>query len=414
MKLMNLSNIPLCLLCKGGRMLCGKSRCPIIVKSFSLIKCYKLIDSESIYGSSPPGVFVGWSGYPKLSIGPLIPPQQGDTKILDFPEMWIGKTIDEIVDFRSMLIRGKVLMNTEAALNADKFLLSLQELAMSDSPVDALAVFKRKPKGTIVLSDETQPFGPSAPLKHLELGNPHVNQRIEKAYFDKDLKASEAIITLYKSGEPITSIQKCFSLGMFGLGFKRRLVPTRWSITAVDDTISKHLINELKNFDTINEYQVYVFKNLDNIFLTILMPEKWSFEWIEAWFPGTAWNKNGVKPALMGDYEGYKGRVEYANVGGCYYAARLAVAEKLVKEKKQASALTLREIHPGYILPVGVWNVRESVRKALATKPKIFDSLNEALKYSEKHLTIKIEDWIANSVMLKQMLHQKKLIKFLI
>ncbi|MEM1588143.1 MAG: Nre family DNA repair protein [Candidatus Bathyarchaeia archaeon] len=410
---MNFSNIPLCLLCKGGKILCGKPRCPIIVKSFSLAKCYNLINSESIYGSSPPGVFVGWVGYPKLSVGPLIPPQQGDTKILDFPEMWIGKTIDEIIDFRSMLIRGKILMNADAAVNADKFLLSLQELAMSNFSVDALAVFKKKPKGTIVLSDEAQPFGPSAPLKHLELANTHVNQKIEKIYLDKDLKASEAIITLYKAGEPITSIQKCFSLGMFGLSFKRRLVPTRWSITAVDDTISKHLIDELKSFDTIDEYRVYVFKNLDNTFLTILMPEKWSFEWIEAWFPGTAWNKNGENPALMGDYEGYKGRTEYASVGGCYYAARLAVAEKLVKERKQASALTLREIHPGYILPVGVWNVRESVRKALTIKPELFDSLEEALKYSETHLTIKIEDWIANSIMLKQKIHQRKLIKFL-
>jgi len=412
MNSMSFSNVPLCLLCKGGRMLCGKSRCPIIVKSFSLAKCYKLINSESIHGSSPPGVFVGWIGYPKLNVGPLIPPQQGDTKILDFPEMWIGKTIDEIVDFRSMLIRGKVLMNVDAASNADKFLFSLQELAMSSFSVDALAVFKKKPKGTIALSDEAQPFGPSAPLKHLELGNPRVNQKIEKVYFDKDLKASEAIVTLYKVGEPVTSIQKCFSLGMFGLSFKRRLVPTRWSITAVDDAISKYLITELKSFDTIDKYQVYVFKNLDNVFLTILMPEKWSFEWIEAWFPGTAWNKNGVKPALMGDYEGYKGRIEYASVGGCYYAARLAIAEKLVKERKQASALTLREIHSGYILPVGVWNVRESVRKALTIKPEIFDSLEEALKYSEKYLTIKIEDWIANSIMLRRMLHQKKLTKF--
>ncbi|MEM2842926.1 MAG: Nre family DNA repair protein [Candidatus Bathyarchaeia archaeon] len=412
MNLTSSSQVPICVLCKGGRMLCGKSRCPIIAKAFSLTKCYKLIDSETIYGSSPPGVFVGWVGYPKVSVGPLIPPQQGDTKILDFPEMWIGKTIDEIIDFRSMLIRGKVLTNINAALNADKFLSSLQELAMSCSSVDALAIFKKKPKGTIVLSDETQPFGPSAPLKHLELGNPSVNQKIEKAYFDKDLKAFEAVITLYKAGEPVTSIQKCFSLGMFGLSFKRKLVPTRWSITAVDDAISKHLVNELKNFETINEYQVYVFKNLDNIFLAVLMPEKWSFEWIEAWFPGTAWNKNGGKPALMGDYESYKGRFEYASVGGCYYAARLAVAEKLFKERKQASALILREIHPGYILPVGVWNVRESVRKALLTKPQLFDSLEKSLKYAEKHLTIKISDWIASSVMLKQMLHQKKLIKF--
>ena len=410
MRLTSSSPVPLCLLCKGGKMLCGRLRCPIVARASSLIKCHELISSESVLGSSPPGAFVGRMGYPKVYVGPLIPPYQGDTKVLDMPEMWIGKTIEEIIDFRSLLIRGKVAVGIDEAAEGGRLLSALQELAMASSPIDAFAVFKKKPRGSLVLSEEAQPFGPSAPLKSFEIGNPKADPKLEKAYLDGDLKASEAAVELYELGEPVTAIQRCFSLGMFGLASKRRLVPTRWSITAVDDIISKRLVEKLKCFEAVDEYRVYVFKNLDNIFLTILMPEKWSFEWIEAWFPGTTWNKDGLTPALMGDYEGYKGRREYASIGGCYYAARLAVAEKLLKERRQAAALTLREIHPGYILPVGVWNVRESVRKALSLKPKTFDSLSGALRYAETQLTVKMEDWIAHSAMLKQALFQKKLI----
>jgi hypothetical protein len=39
----------------------------------------------------------------------------------------------------------------------------------------------------------------------------------------------------------------------------------------------------------------------------------------------------------------------------------LAVGELLEKERRQAAVVVLREAHPGYIMPVGVWQVREIV-----------------------------------------------------
>jgi len=404
---------PLCLLCKGSKLLCGKPRCPILARASSLLKYEKRFVSRDLSGSTPPGVFVGRLGYPKVYVGPLIPPYTGDTSILDTPEMWIGKTIGEIIDFRSSLVRGEVRVDVREAIEGGRLLSLFQELAMGSSPVDVNATFKRRPIGRLTLTIDAQPFGPSAPLKTIKAGNPRTNRNVEKAYSDWDLNASEAVIELYNRGESVSVIQRCLSLGMFGLKSRRRLVPTRWSITAVDDTISRHLISKIKDFNPINEYRVYTFKNLDNLFLTILIPDAWSFEWIEAWFPGTVWNKKGRTPALMGDYEGYNGRWRYASVGGCYYAARLAVAEKLLKEKRQATALTLREIYPGYILPVGVWNVRESVRKALSLPPKRFNSLNSALRYVDTQLSIPVKRWIPYSTILKDKLFQSKLSKFL-
>ena len=402
----------LCLICKGGRMLCGKLGCPIIAKAQSLVKFRNLVDSESVEGSTPPGVFVGRAGYPRVSIGPMIPPYFGDTTILDTPEEWIGKSINEIIDYRFSLIRGKVRASIFDTQTENRMLDTLQELAMGSRPTDSEALFTKKPKKTILLSDETQPFGPSAPLKSFKTSSISVDKRIEKAFYDHDLKASDAAMQLYRDGVLVTRIQRCFSVGMFGQEARRKLVPTRWSITAVDSNISLQLIDEIKQYQTIDEYRVYTFTYLDNIYVAILTPEKWNFEWIEAWFPGTTWNIEGKTPAMMGDYEGYWGRTTYASVGGCYYSTRLAVTEKLSAERKQASALVLREIHPGYILPVGVWNVRESIRSALKTQPKLFDTFNAALQFAMSKMTIPLKHWIANSTILRNAFFQKKISDF--
>ena len=84
------------------------------------------------------------------------------------------------------------------------------------------------------------------------------------------------------------------------------------------------------------------------------MPREWSYEAMEAWYPGTVWNPNSSNILLFGDSEGYDGRTTYASIGGCYYAARLAVGELLIKERRQASGIVLRDAHPVYIMPVGV------------------------------------------------------------
>jgi hypothetical protein len=240
-----------------------------------------------------------------------------------------------------------------------------------------------------------------------------VDKRIEKAFCDHDLKAADAVMELYRDKVLVTRIQRCFSVGMFGYEDRRRLVPTRWSITAVDSNISLELIDEIKQYPTIDQYQVYTFTYLDNIYIALLMPEKWEFEWIEAWFPGTTWNVDGTAPAMMGDHEGYRGRTTYASVGGCYYSTRLAVTEKLCKDRRQASALVLREIHPGYMLPVGVWNVRESIRSALRTKPNHFDTFNSALEFATSKLTIPLKHWLNNSTMLRNAFFQRKISEFL-
>src|SRR5437879_6332237 len=72
----------LCIQCRGAKLLCGKTRCPILVRWDSMMKTAPMIDRMDLDGSSPPGVFVGRFGYPKVYVGPLVPPIHGDTQIL--------------------------------------------------------------------------------------------------------------------------------------------------------------------------------------------------------------------------------------------------------------------------------------------------------------------------------------------
>jgi hypothetical protein len=402
-----------CILCRGTKLLCGKSRCPVILRFHSRTKVKPLIDTLRMGGSSPPSVFIGRIGYPKVSIGPMIPPMMGDTSIIDTPELWLDKTIDDIVDFRSMLVRGKHNVDVFDVESSNKLVSLTREIALAKNSVYTEALFKKKPRGKISFYDEIQPHGPSAPIKKLDIANPKYDHKIEKTYYDRDLKSKDAVLNLFNNNVNISKIQKAFSVGAFGIGRNRRFVPTRWSITAVDSTIGKQLTEKTKTFTWINEFRVYFHDQFDNRWIILMMPSEWQYELIEAWYPNTTWNQFSKDISIFNSYEFYEGRTTYAEIGGCYYAARLAVNELFHKERRQAAVVILREAHPGYIMPIGVWNVRESVRKTLLNQYMKFDTLQESLNHISTKLDIPISRWIKTSALLKNRMYQKRLEDFI-
>jgi hypothetical protein len=399
----------LCAACKGGKFLCGKTRCPLIVRFSSYFRNAPLLQGTDLDGASPPGVFVGRIGYPHVYAGPLVPPLHEDTSLYDLPEFWFGKSIDEIVGFRSLLVRGKHRVHVKKFEDAGKMMDCIIDLALSINPVDVEMSLKKKPIKTLVLDSQIQPFGPSGLLKNMKVSTGKWDHHIEKAYFDDDLKASEAVTTLFQKGTLVTKIQKAFSVGAFGLKDNRRLVPTRWSITAVDSIVSRNMMEKIRTFPEISEYRIYESRYLDNRFEILMMPREWSYESMEAWYPGTAWNPSNNYVIMFSDWESFGGRTTYASIGGCYYAARLAVGELLLKERRQATVVVLREAHPGYIMPVGVWQVRENVRNAVRHVPLKYNTLNEALNRIASQLQIPLKQWIQKSTLLKKALFQRRL-----
>jgi len=401
-----------CVACKGGKFLCGKTRCPLLVRANFYLKTMPLINGLDVDGASPPSVFIGRIGYPYVYAGPMVPPVHEDTSLMDIPELWFGKSMDEIVGFRSMLVRGMHRVNVWRFGEAGRIMEQTRELALSVDSVDVELALMKPPRRSLVLDDDIQPFGPSAPIRDLRVGNARWDHKIEKAYYDTDLKAVDAVKGLYSDSVMVTKIQRAFSVGAFGLEQNRRLVPTRWSITAVDDILSKNLREKVKTHPEINEYRVYESRYLDNIFEVLMLPQAWSYEAMEAWYPGTIWNPTGKSVMIYGDWEGFEGRTTYASIGGCYYAARLAVCELLEKERRQATVIVLREAHPGYIMPVGVWQVRENVRNAMRHAPFKFRTLDEALMHVSNQFQIPLSRWIQNSKLLQDALCQKRLTEY--
>ena len=399
----------LCVVCRGGKYLCGLAYCPIVVKSSIYSRLEGLENRTVIEGSTPPSVFIGRTGYPKVRAGPVAPPLIGDTSIFDYPETWLNMKLEDILNYRFSMIRGYKLFNITDIYNRD--LQALQELTLSFRPID-IEIEMEKPVGRKILLDEhVPPLGPSSPYRRLLINsNPNIPRQAEKAYYDTDLKANEAVIYLYTSGLPVSYIQKVLSVGALGSGKNRRLVPTRWSITAVDDVISKHLLSKIKQYPEIDGIYVYILNVHLNLFIGILMPREWSYEWGEAWFPGSTWN-----PAPYGqvyvetDWELHMGRKNYASTGGCYYAARLAVAEHLYKIKRQATVILWREIYPGFNIPVGVWFVRESVRKMFSQNPYKVDNLQEAFDIINKHSRIGVHRWISSSKLISYLRSQRRI-----
>ncbi len=360
------------------------------------------LDLKEISGSSPPEIFVGRSGYPKVYVGPLIPPFHGDSRHLAMPETWFGKGLDEIIGMRIQLVRGKVKVDVERAQS--RLVEEMREAMLSENSVQTEAKLKNKPRGYL-LSEDSQPFGPSAFLEELRMEPGRADPRIERLYYDRDASASEAIEELYSSGLPVSRIQQSLSAGL--LGRRRKFVPTRWAITAVDDQVSRHLIDRIRDLQEMGEYRLYLGEYLNNRWAIIMMPGPWSYESIEAWFPGIITDSL----AIAGDFEPFRGRHEYASMGGCYYAGRLAVSEELMRIGRQASVLILREAYPGYI-PIGVWNVRESVRNILRGRPEVLSSLDECLKMVRSWLSLPIKVWMNNSRLLRMKAHQMSLEDF--
>ena len=370
------------------------------------------LSSESLSGATPPSVFVGRYGYPKVKLGPMVPPLHGDTRILDNPELWLGKSIEEIVNYRLSLVRGISIVDIHNT--SGKYVESLQELAMTSKSVESEVTFEKIPIADIEqekdmgIDTESAPFGPVAPLKTFKASSSlSVDQKLEEVFYDKDLPAAEGIVTLYQGRVEVSRIQRLLSMGMLGFQKNRRLVPTRWSISATDDIISTSLIKEVETFPAINFFKVHKHIHLGNYYSVILIPDDvWSFEMQEAWYDNNGNLGVGI------DFENANGLNQYPSIGGAYYAARLAVAEHLFKKRHRAAALILREIRPEYAIPLGVWQIREGIRKALDGKSNQFDDFQKALSFACVNLSVSKSEWIRNSKMYKNMREQMRITDF--
>jgi hypothetical protein len=359
-----------------------------------------MFSADSISGTSPPSVFVGSYNYPKVFVGPMVPPTHGNTELLDSPEKWKGKSLEEIINFRLNLVRG--IQKIPIEQTEGKYIENLQEMAMASKPTDLDLTFNKNVSTNISMNGESAPFGPIGEIKSAKFSGSSSTGSIEKIFYDKDMKANDAILKLYNSGIEISKIQKCFSMGM--LGTKRKLVPTKWSITATDDMISKSIVDEILDYSIIDSCKIFSYEHLGNVFSIILFPHRWIYEMIEGWY------SNGIL-GFGSDNEDARGISHQPAIAGAYFAAKLGVSEYLKKNKIQAGVLILREIRPEYAIPVGVWQVREGIREAMKQKATTVSDFNDALEIASKKTSVSKNEWIVNGN-IANMIRQKTLLDY--
>jgi hypothetical protein len=322
----------------------------------------------------------------------------------DAPEQWLGNYDREaIINFRLQLLRGMKAVPVNAVGN--RFAQQLQEIALSKHSLLTHAEFDKTPRG-VSFSEDSQPFGPSAALKQMDVENAKWQKDMQKAHYDTDLKAGDAVLELAQKGLQFTPIQKALSTGAFGLAKNRKLVPTRWSITATDDIIGKDAMADVKQNDVIKDFRVYESSGLNNYYAVMLTPSQWQYEAIEA-FDQILDNRT----VAFSDYESYFGRKKYSDMGGCYYAQRQIVADHLRQQQEQAGAFIFREVTQGYV-PTGVWVCRELTKKALETEPVSFKTRSEAMHYIDSKLKLGMKYHADRMTLVNTTVKQKTLGEF--
>ncbi len=361
-----------------------------IIKKISEInfKHRDLNKISQIDSISPPSVFIGSKlKYPLVNVGILSPLERDENAwVYDDAKYWAENDfqIGEVIKLRDNLLNSRFQSKvTDVRLNK-KFVEIARDVAIASKPVDVEIEFKKNISVNKNKDRILTPLGMRAGLKKVKItSNVKISQKVDKVIND-ELKASEGMDLLYKNNLDEYALSKILSVGVLGLKKNKRLVPTRWSITATDDTIGKNLMKNVRDYKWIENYNLFFGEFLGNQYMILFFPNLWGYELFELYLPKSSWNPSNEIRAST-DYENYSGRKAYAfNTAGGYYAARLPILQYLNNIKRQASVLVIRIETPSYWASLGVWVVRESVRKTLKKVAMKFNSRKELIEGAKK------------------------------
>ncbi|BDR92010.1 hypothetical protein [Vulcanisaeta souniana] len=373
-------------------------------------KLWRIVRNE-FSGLSPPGNFVGSFNYPYINVGALVNNDSEDVTILDNPEEWFrrGLTQWDIVRLRSRVI----LTRTRASIKSlnNPIISRVQELSIGRNSVD-VEVRLKKLMLRALADDYHAPLGNIGEVKDLRItSNVSTERVVERLINDHDVDTRTAVTELYRSSIPVSRIQRMFAVGLLGDGRFRRLVPTRWSITAVDSIISDYLRNKVVDHGEVEQIEVHKMEYMGNRYFVILMPGPWRYELIELKMPGSVWNRDGNSPRVFTDYESVRDMKGYAeSTGGAFYAIRLGILEYLNKINMQASVIAIREVTPDYRVPLGIWQAREAVRNGMGVNARRFSSANEMINYVNNAL-LTGSLWLGHSRLIREF--RNNLVRFL-
>ena len=381
--------------------MCGIAPCPLLAEVRSMLPAARASSVVEMVGPSPPSLFVGRHGYPDVRAGltaSLTPDDSADS--FGDPAELFGRPLEEVAARHANLVTGGRKMRVSSAVCPDLVLEATQLIAKASSSVDVELDFARPVAigGNPTFDSMSTPLGPSGEVLRAEVvGHASVSRKIDSITGETDVLASDAMGELVESGTGEAQISRMLSSGLLGRAESRKLVPTRWGITATDDTLGKRLWESVRDLPSLDKVLVFEASYLDNHFHIIITPGTWAFHMMEAWTGGSLWSDGG---SVLGDWEEGRPRTNYASsVTGAYYSARLGVLEYLESIGRSGACLVWRDIGPGYWAPVGVWLIRETVRDALKGKGRKFDSVDEAVRFISNRVSSPEElgkSWFVN------------------
>ena len=216
---------------------------PATVSDHQQVPCTGRSETLSEDRGTAPSVFIGSFGYPDVEGGPLLIDDS------DHPPDWLARNlrIEDVVGLRVRTIRGRS--------PARQFTGNLQEIALSSRPLDVDVAFSRPVSFAMTSMGRSRRWGSRGRYGGLTWwAAPPLN----------DLSTGSLPIPILGLPKPVsncpvgetmsTASQKLMTSGL--LGRHRHFVPTRWGITAVDDTLSTALKKEIAGYPPLEEYPV--------------------------------------------------------------------------------------------------------------------------------------------------------------
>lgn len=336
--------------------------------------------------------------YPNLVIGPGTYENKEDA-IDNCPQKWIKNDVLKIEKNRSKQLFAYKNYSKMDARVPSKDIEEIQHLIKADKETEIEINVNSK---MINLTEKISGINNKGMiLENIKIvDNIKVPKPIDKLTNDTQLKAKDAIIEYYDKTEDVYKIEQLLSMGLLGLKKDRIFVPTRWSITSIDDILGKEIFLKIKNNKPTDKIKMHRHDFYENTFYIIFLPLSWGFEMIEV----------VNKEMVSYDFEINEPKKEYAyQVTGAYYAARLMALKHLQETGTCARVIVIRDIKPSYASK-GVWVIREAIREAITKEEIIFEDIHKLISFFSEQVDLK---WIMQkSEILKQIKYQKRIFDF--
>ncbi|MGC9133174.1 MAG: hypothetical protein ACP5GJ_02125 [Nanopusillaceae archaeon] len=346
-----------------------------VVNAKKLAEKYKKLYGKSILlkneinGFTPPSNLITSINYPKVSLG-ILTSYNENIDLYDNPIYWAKYNLpeEEIIKNRVSFVNAKKITDVNLPRKNDRLYEEILEAMLSIKSIN-IELYLKKIIENGGISKVIGYYGYSGIVDKIKINeNPKIPREVDNI---NEIKAGDAVYYLYKEGLSDYYISRLFSIGFFGYKINRKLVPSKWSITAVHSILEKKIKEEIKDkIKKVDKYYLFYYSLYGNDFYGILLPGNGKVELIETLIPGSIYNLHGKNYIIGRD-----------DKSGGYYALRLSFAEFMKNYKLKGDLVVFRFVTPNYKIPLGVWVVREGTKYMLNNLIEKFDNYNELIEY---------------------------------